>query len=360
MADINTAQLSSYYQHLAEAIPGELPCGENLEYDAGFIMLQSKLQPRLDVEYGNFVEAAEPVNWAEIERECLALLQKSKDIRLVIALIRCRTRQIGLASLNEGLQAVRYLLQAFPVDLHPQLLDEGEFEPLMRANALSELEDVNGLLADIRNQALPKAAGLQITVKEFEKANASPREEGALPEATVTALLHEWDEREDKTIHSLREAWTCLTEIKEELGDSLGHDAPDFSRLIPLLNLFVTPLYQPSAPVELAHDESEQEKQAEAVQDYAESIPAECITGDETQVQHSPRIVIQKAKEIENRSDALAKLREIRTWFTKMEPSSPVILLLAFAESTVGKSFSELLKILPADVIEKMDPDKEK
>lgn len=354
MAEINTAQLSSYYQHLSEAIAGELPCGENLEYDAGFIMLQSKLQPRLDVEYGNFVEAAEPVNWAEIERECLALLQKSKDIRLVIALIRCRTRQVGLSALNEGLQAVRYLLQAFPVDLHPQLLDEGEFEPLMRANALSELEDANGLLADIRNQALPKAAGLQITVKEFEKANASPREEGALPEATVTALLHEWDEREDKTIHSLREAWTCLTQIKDELGDSLGHDTPDFARLEPLLNLFVTSSWQPSAPVDIVPFESEPEQEVAAA---ADDVVDEDKPAEQSQTISPPRVVAQKG--IESRSDALLKLREVRTWFTRTEPSSPVILLLEFAESTVGKSFPELLKILPSEIIEKLALEKE-
>ncbi|KAB8313462.1 hypothetical protein EH228_02030 [Erwinia endophytica] len=355
MAEIHTTKLSSYYQHLLDPIPGEWPCGENLEYDAGFIMLQSKLQPRLDVEYGNFVEAAEPVNWAEIERECLALLQKSKDIRLVIALIRCRTRQIGLMAINEGLQALHHLLIAFPVDIHPQLLEDGEFDPLMRANALSEMEDVSGLLTDIRNQTLPKAAGLQITIKEFEKANASPREEGALPEATVTALLYEWDEREDKTIHSLREAWACLAEIKDHLRDSLGHDTPDFSRLTSLLNLFVTTSYQSSAPQDIVPVESGSEPETET--EPAETSPVNAIVSHDAPVTSPQRIEVQKT--IENRSDALSKLREIRTWFTKMEPSSPVIPLLAFAESTVGKRFSELLKILPPDMIEKIDPDKE-
>lgn len=350
MAEVNTEQRSHYYQHLYEKISEENPCGENLEYDAGFIMLQSRLQPQLDVEYGNFVEAAEPVNWAEIERECLSLLQKSKDVRLIVALIRCRMRQIGITALHEGLEAIYYLLMTFPEDLHPQLLDEGEFDPLLRANALSEIEDINGLLNDIRHQMLPKAAGLQITVKDFEKANASPREENALPESVISALLSEWDEREDKTIHSLSAARICLNKIKALLGNSLGDDTPDFSQIGPLLNLFGNTSLQP-IPSALPETISSETDHNTAVFTDIES-PSE-----EEQAENSPRPAIKKG--IETRADALLKLKEVRTWFIKSEPSSPVIPLLAFAESTVGKSFSALLKILSAEMIEKMSPEKE-
>ncbi|EOS94469.1 type VI secretion system ImpA family N-terminal domain-containing protein [Erwinia tracheiphila] len=353
MAEVNIKQLSNYYQHLCEKMGDENPCGENLDYDASFIMLQSKLQPRLGVEYGNFVEAAEPINWAEIERECLSMLQKSKDIRLFIALIRCRLRQTGLAAIHEGLEALRYLLVTFPEDLHPQLLDEGEFDPLLRANAFSELEDVNGLLSDIRNQTLPKAAGLQIAVKDFEKAHASPREEGALPESVISALLLEWDEQENKTIYSLSAAGLCLKEIKALLVDSLGHDAPEFSHIGPLLDLFSNVSSQPLAQAEPVPAEK---APSESVFLAAESIDD---TTPPLEKPVTPPSRAAASKGIETRSDALSKLREIRTWFTKMEPSSPVIPLLAFAESTVGKSFSELLKILPAEMIEKMNPDKE-
>ncbi len=58
---------------------------------------------------------------------------------------------------------------------------------------------------------------------------------------------------------------------------------------------------------------------------------------------------------IENRQDSLARLVEIRTWFTLMEPSSPVIVLLQLTESMVGKRFTELMKILPSELINKID-----
>lgn len=141
MNQIIKLTFSDYYQAVLHPTVGHAPCGENIEYDADFILLQSRLQPRQDVEYGSFFEAAEPVNWTDTERDCLTLLQKSKDIRLIIILIRCRLRKIGLRALPEGLEALYVVLQSWPNDLHPQLYDEGEFTPILRANAFSELED---------------------------------------------------------------------------------------------------------------------------------------------------------------------------------------------------------------------------
>jgi len=331
----------AWYQELLQPISDEMPCGENLEYDAGFIMLQSKLQPRLDAEYGSFVEAAEPINWAETERDCLALLQKSRDIRLIIILMRCRIRQIGLGALTEGLRALRDLLIAFPAAIYPQLSEEGVYDPVMRANALSELEDINGLLADIRNQPLPKAAGLHITIKEFEKAHAFPREEGALPEGTVTALLHEWAMQEEPTISLLQEAWHNLTELRRLLAEPLGNETPDFAHLERLLHLFVINAENDEAALPCPVQQPTEQQRPQNEEPQPQDLP------------------VVTPKEMGNRSDALHKLRELRLWFMKMEPSSPVIQLLKFAEATVGKSFAELLKMLPAEIIEKLDVEKE-
>ncbi len=78
-------------------------------------------------------------------------------------------RQVGVGALQEGLEAILWCLDTWPDQLHPQLFDEGEFEPLMRGNAFAELEDIDGFIADFRNQQLPKAAGVQLSIKEFEK-----------------------------------------------------------------------------------------------------------------------------------------------------------------------------------------------
>ncbi len=342
-----------YYHPLLQPLPGPSPCGVNLEYDAGFLLLQSRLQPRLNAEYGSFIEAADPINWAEAERDCLALLQKSKDIRLIVILMRCRIRQIGIAALEEGLQALLTLLTTYPAEIYPQLVEEGEYDPLLRANALSELEDTHGLLMDLRNQPLPKAAGLQLTIKAFEKALASPREEGALPEATATALRREWDMRQEEAILSLQHAWQHLHALQQLLNTSLGEEAPDFTQLKPVLSLFIRGLEHPFSLGDAPHEDpfspcGQNKETADTVTTVSSSAH---LTVD---VPSSP---LQKG--IGNRQEALVQMREVRSWFIRMEPSSPVSLLLECAEIATGKTFPELLKILPPDVIARLDSGKD-
>ncbi|MFP2516977.1 type VI secretion system protein TssA [Buttiauxella agrestis] len=349
----------TYYQPLLSPVPGEKPCGVSLEYDSAFILLISKLQPKMNAEYGHFIEAAESVNWVEVERDCLTLLQKSKDIRLIITLMRCRLRQKGLHALEEGLLALHTLLLRFPEDLYPQLIDEGEFDPLMRANAFAELEDSDGLMADLRNQNLPVVAGRQVTVKEYEKAHALPREEGAISQDSLDALRSEWEARADSVIASLIQAATLLQQIEELLQTSLGSDAPEFPRLHAILALFGTcgiPLAAESALVL-----PEQENESEAIRDLP-VLPEEDSgeIPDESSVPVTVALApFRKPLEIEGRADALLRLKAIRLWFEQAEPSSPVPLLLTFAEKTTGMSFSSLTKLIPADIIALLSTEEE-
>lgn len=344
--------ITGYYQNILQPLPGECPCGENLEYDPALIMLLGKLQPKLGAEYGNFFEAAEPVNWSEVERECLSLLQKSKDVRLIIILIRCRFRQKGIMALAEGLEALYALLQTWPDDLYPQLLDEGEFEPLMRANAFAELEDTHGLLADFRNQSLPKAAGMQIAVKDFEKAYVVPREEGALAETTVAALIHDWHVNAEQEIAVLTRARRFLRNIKKTLDDTLSFEAPTLSLLDGILALFSGEFADTLEPEEIpvsepSYDEIP-ETFAEAVEETGDPVAEQ---GDAATAPPVTRPAREVRRGIENRTDALRRLQEARSWFAMSEPSSPVTLMLKYAEESIGKNFADLLKMYPPEII---------
>ncbi|MFV8800984.1 ImpA family type VI secretion system protein [Yersinia sp. LJYL362] len=375
------ADSTGYYHRLMQPIAGDHPCGPSLEYDSAFLMLQTKLQPKLTAEYGNFVEVAEPTNWTDTERKCLELLGKARDIRLLIILMRCRMRQIGVSAVQEGLEALLWCLSAWPDELHPQLLDEGEFEPFMRANAFAELDDIDGFIADFRNQLLPKAAGMQISVKELEKAYSFPREEGALEEATLQAIEHDWQARSDSAILSLQKAYALLLELTTRLSYSLGDVTPDFVRLTTVLRHFGGDDMVDIAPI-MAFETPEYIAPAEATDAYTmapEWQPEEIVTAvtaptDTTAptyppvphlpLQSPPAIAVAAQvpavpKGIQNRADALSRLIEVRQWFATAEPSSPVIALLSFSEKTIGKSFGELLQIIPAELISKLDAGQE-
>lgn len=375
------ADSTGYYHSLMQPIPGDHPCGLSLEYDSAFLMLQTKLQPKLTAEYGNFVEVAEPTNWTDTERKCLELLGKARDVRLLIILMRCRMRQIGLNAVQEGLEALLWCLSTWPDELHPQLHDEGEFEPFMRANAFAELEDIDGFIADFRSQQLPKAAGMQISVKELEKAHSFPREEGAMEEATLEAIKHDWLTRSNSTILSLQKAYVLLLELTTRLSHSLGEVTPDFVRLTTLLRYFggadmpdiaptaafETPEYIAATEVSDAYVVAPEWQPEEivtavaaptetAVPSYTPQAPTSLQS--QTPLQPTP-ITVQVPKGIQNRADALSRLIEVRQWFATTEPSSPVIALLSFSEKTIGKSFGELLQIIPQELISKLDAGQE-
>lgn len=371
----NIAENTGYYHNLMQPIPGDHPCGLDLEYDAAFLLLQTKLQPKLTAEYGDFIEVAESINWTDTERKCLELLNKARDVRLFIILIRCRMRQIGLSAVQEGLATLICCLKLWPEDLHPQLLDGGEFEPFMRANAFADLEDIDGFIADLRNQLLPKAAGMQISVKEFEKAHSFPREEGALDEGTMEAIKHEWLVRSDSTITSLQKAYALLLELTARLRDSLGDITPDFVRLTSLLRhfghdgiapmvAFETPQYhvasEENKPYELATEPSMIEAAAPvaAETDIAATSfqPQQQAT---LQAVPMPIPMPPQPKGIQSRAEALSRIIEVRQWFADSEPSSPVIALLSLSEKTIGKSFGELLQIIPQELISKLDAGQE-
>lgn len=346
--------LSPFYHSLIEGVVGEGPCGVSLEYDPAFLLLQGRLQPKMGAEYGDFVEAAEPVNWGEVERDCRTLLQKSLDVRLLITLIRCRMRQQGAVELAAGLAALMHLLVQCPDELHPQLIDEGEFEPLMRANAFSELTDADGFLADVRTLTLPNPLGLTVTIKDYERSCAVPRDENALSEAALTALQHAWREHAEPAISALSTASVLVAQLSQQLSTQLGEHAPDLDRLDALLRLFTfdqegvfppsSPLLQEATPVPTGFENGPDD-----LEDAQPDRPLPVVT--------MPTAV--RSAVISSRDDALVRLREVRAWFSLMEPSSPVILLLEFAEKMTGKSFGELLRCMPMDMVSQLENDKE-
>ena len=56
-----------------------------------------------------------------------------------------------------------------------------------------------------------------------------------------------------------------------------------------------------------------------------------------------------------DRWSALASIRETRLWFEQNEPSSPVVVLLRQSERMVGKRFSELANVIPAELLAQWD-----
>ncbi len=127
------------------------------------------------------------MNWPEIERDARRLLTRSKDIRVLILLLRSRIQQAGAQGLAEMLTQLAELSVIWSDALHPQLLTgEGasaesiEDAALARSNALAALLDHEGVMADIRGITLSNSAALRLQVRDVERALSAPRPADAL------------------------------------------------------------------------------------------------------------------------------------------------------------------------------------
>ncbi|WP_241627642.1 ImpA family type VI secretion system protein [Rosenbergiella epipactidis] len=345
-----TYRSPDWYLPLLQPAAGSSACGESLEYDPAFIMLQGQLQPRLGAEYGDFVEAIDPVNWADVERAARTLLSKSKDVRLIIVLMRCRLQSIGLPAVNEGINALLHLVTQWPQEFHPLPTDEGEYVPILRANAFAELGSPEGYLAELRLKPLPRTNGLQLSLRDVERALIGPADEHTQSEVTVKAIIQTL--RNDPAILSLQHAAENLRALQVILEQSLGNDAPDFSALTSLLALFSTDnsivLPENSQTTLLVANDPMPSAEPKHVTlqpnlfQKAEDPPFHTVSTAATALSTAA---------INNRGEALRRLDQLSNWFSETEPSSPAILLLTLTKITVGKSFLELLDILPAELI---------
>ena len=85
---------------LAE-LSADSPCGENLEYDNARVALDADIQGTPENQFSG--EKAAPPNWREVNKQALALLQKSKDLQVILYLIRSLIPLEGLCGFRDGL-----------------------------------------------------------------------------------------------------------------------------------------------------------------------------------------------------------------------------------------------------------------
>jgi len=306
------------------------PCGPSLEYDAEYAVLLSRMSPRGDAQYGQFVGTPEAPNWAEIERDCRRLLLRTRDINLFVWLCRARTRVAQAAGLAQSLAVLSEVLERWPDAVHPQLVVEGESDPAVRANALAALADPDGLLGDVREIVVAANAVRHLTVREIERAWSVPRLTDAPSPESVAQQLGQLrlaaNGDADAPVNLLSQALRATRQIADWAVRQLGGDAPSLQALIDLLKPF---------------DEIVAIHRAEPVSSR-EGVPHPSVSG------------------LVPRDDVLQAIRSARQWFENHEPSSPVAVLLKQAERMVGQRFALVANAIPLDLLQKWDSEGER
>ena len=326
-------------------VSADAPCGASLEYDPEYAVLLSRMIPRGDAQYGEFVDMPESPNWAEIERDCRRLLLRTRDINLLVWLCRARTRLAQASGLAQSLSMLAAVLQAWPDAVHPQTTIEGHLEPEIRANALAGLADPEGLLADVREIAVASSTAMRLTVRDVERAFAVPRAADApAPDSVIRQLeALRASGHAGTPVHLLAQAAGQARVIDEWARNRLAGDAPALGGLLRLLNPFV-------APQALPLDE-----EVQTPNDHSLAETEHARESYEAPERGRPGPIFLRSR----RDDVLADIRAAREWFETNEPSSPVAVLLKQAERMVGKRFSQVADSIPLDLLRRWESEPE-
>ena len=302
------------------------PCGPNLEYRADFIQLLQEIDGGNEVQYGDHVYPASPVDWLRVHTLCLTLLEDALDLRVAVCLARALLELHGLSGFVEGLRLIDSLLRERWVDVHPQLLAEDDHDPLIRLNTLAELAVPTSVVLVLKRQPIGSAMGLEpLCLADLaciaESALEDARTQGL---ARLGGLLE--SQARDELVENLRvlrslveliaQIGVCLEEKTTVPGisplDGLGRALDKWCRIAEERCCAVLPS---------SADDSSQAPAAEVTGHASAAWSGVC----------------------RSREDVVRALDAICAYYAHHEPSSPVPLLAARTRRLATMSFLEAI-----------------
>ncbi len=331
---------------LAEMSP-EAPCGENLEFDADFGALEREARGKPEQQYGDTVVPAEDPDWKQVAAQAAALLERTRDLRVLALLAVARLQLLGLPAYAGILAVTRTLLETRWEAVHPQLDPEDDLDPTLRANALLRLGEPLRVVRVLRDMPLAasRRAGA-VSWRDVAIANGmiEPEDGRAKPtEAEIRAAFNETEPgRLETTRGAIAGALADIRGIPAAFDTQAGHGTgPDFTELEKLLRdmqRFVD-RYAPAGA-------------GAAPQPATEDVVAEIDTPS-YQPRSGPaeaaRVTAASLGPITTRNDAVLLLDLVRAYYESYEPSSPLPLLIDRARRLADKDFMEILRDLAPD-----------
>lgn len=326
-------------QELLQPIGEDDASGPNLEYDAEFQLLEELARPRPERTLGAGIIASEPIEWQRIADQAEILLRRSKDLRMAVYWCAARLQLHGLPGWAQGVAVMREWLDRHWDSVHPRL-DPGEGDdPTERINAVAALADNERMLVYLRNMRLFRSShAAHFSLRELRIAQGTLKidasDAAGLPSlAAMEACVRECPVDELSALDTaLATASQDLKAMAQTFADRTPLAGPDLDVL--LRDLRDLQLFLHPAMVERS------------------ILPAERGDG-ETQADVAA-VAAAPHHRIERPEDVRRALDQICEYYARLEPSSPVPLLLRRAHRLVGLDFAGLLRDLAPSAISEL------
>jgi type VI secretion system protein ImpA len=316
------------------------PCGPNLEYDPVFVGLEQAVLGKPEVQYGDTVSAAVPPDWKAVSRIAAGLLERSRDLRLVLHLMRAHLALHGIDGLVDGVHILERLLEERWDSVHPQLDADDDMDPTLRINSLAVLTDRASLLKEVKEASLIVLPGLgPLSLRTLEIATgelATPAGEEKLAVASIERAIADIDEATlataaDTLKRALESVVNIETLLVRQVGSSQALNLDELTRALKRGRDFLARQLAPAEASQHAGDAGTDGSQEAGAS--SRLAPARTpISGD-----------------IASRDDVVRMLDKLINYYRQHEPSSPLPILLERARRLVPKTFLEIMEDIAPD-----------
>jgi type VI secretion system protein ImpA len=322
---------------LLAPIPGQDPCGPNLEYDIQFASLERDAAGKPEQQIGSTIVKAEEANWPAVEREARALLGRSKDLRVAVHFVKAALRVRGWQGFAAGIATLRELLARSWGALHPRLDPDDGNDPTLRINILSNLADAITTAAVRTTPLIGSRAAGQFSLRQIEIANGDAPASGegaALSMSTLEGVADEMDAAVlEETAAALIACVDGLAAIEAVVSEKTGEAGVlSFGRLASLVRKAST-----FVEARLAVRRSAAALASAAPESGASAGSA------------------RASGEISSREDVIRALDRIIVYYARYEPSSPIPMLLERSKKLVPMSFADIIKELVPDGLSQVE-----
>lgn len=340
---------------LLESISEDAPCGVDLEYDSDFAKLESLFPGEQETQMGDSVIEAQEPNWDEITNLCESLLEKSKDLNLLVYFCIASLEVRGISGLAESVQLLKDIVLRYWEHLYPQLdMDEPEDQRYIeRINILDNLSkpfksfgDDFKMVERVRN--LPISDSKQVGRFSLAQILAS-KENKPMPNGNAAPTLHLIEASFRSTDQSLllekleaaNSIIAAIDELESFLEDTVGaQNSVHLENLKNEIEMLQKILSEFSSGTNENPDKKSLQKPTGNETEAAAPVSEFSNTFQNTLPASEMR---SGSGEIRTREDVIQAIDRILAYYPRYEPGSPVPFLLRRARRLVSLDFMQLM-----------------
>lgn len=329
----------------------EAPCGEDLRYDRRALEVLRLGEGKPEQVMGDQTIAGEDPDWREVRDGCLELLGRSKDLRIALWLSLSSLRMDGLPGFRDGLLVLKGYLEQFWAEVHPKLDPDDNNDPTERANILSSLNtpyksfgDVMKFHERIMEAPLAESRALgRFGLKDIMIASGTLTADAGVvgTPATTSVIDGAFEETDLDRLEVIASAAGEIADLAKGIDDLFtslagANNAPEMEKFITLTRDVHTQVKR----------RLDKRKGVATEGESADGAGAAAVPGS-----GGGGAAFKMDGDLGNREQVKQIFQKVYNYYERVEPSSPVPLIMKCCEKMVGRKFVDIWKLLTPEAV---------